>query len=180
MYYLQPSSQLIPQTMWKINEARSNKLDKDRIFTSKWNPRRVSEVIYSSFWFLEQSKSCFEIDTRSPPSNHQRSCNRYTTPQRTWDALIPLVARSEKPNEESTNRDRCSGEVPTRQEQRNKRENKPIQYLTRFDNLPTSLRQWRKRFIDSTINYNLFLTFKEFPRGFFQRNTIHEGSNPYL
>ena len=49
-------------------------------------------------------------------------------------------------NEKSTNRDRCSGEVPTQQEQRNKRESKPTQYLTRFDNLPMSSRQGRERF----------------------------------
>jgi len=89
-----------------------------------------------------------------------------------------------------SNGDRRAGGVPTRQEQRNKRENKPTQYLIRFDNLPTSSGHKRERereFIDSTINYRLFLAFKEFSREFsegfsreYQGDTIHERSNPYL
>ena len=66
------------------------------------------------------------------------------------------------------NGDRRSGKVPTRQEQRNKTENKPTQYLTRFDNLPSPRGKGDSDFIDSTINYNLFLSFKEFPRGIFR------------
>ena len=47
MYYLWPSSHF-PQSNTKANGVRSKKLDKDRIFTSKWNLRRVSETIYST------------------------------------------------------------------------------------------------------------------------------------
>jgi len=38
----------------------------------------------------------------------------------------------------------AAGEVPTRQEQRNNRESKPTQYLTRFDNLPMFSGQGRE------------------------------------
>ena len=65
------------------------------------------------------------------------------------------------------------------QEQRNKRESKPTQYLTRFDNLPTSSGKGERDFIDSTINYNLFFASRNFQEDF-QWDTIHEGSNPYL
>ena len=51
---------------------------------------------------------------------------------------------------------------PHNQEQRNKRESKPTQYLTRFDNLPMSQDKGERDFIDSTINYNLFLASRNF------------------
>ena len=38
------------------------------------------------------------------------------------------------------------GEVPTRQEQRNKKESKLTQYLTRLSNLPTSMGQGGEKF----------------------------------
>ena len=43
--------------------------------------------------------------------------------------------------------------------------NKPKQYLTRFGNLLMSSGQERD-FIDSTVNYNLFLTSRNFQRRF--------------
>ena len=48
MYYLRPSSQWFPQSNAKANGVRLNKLDKDRIFILRWNPRRVSKTIYST------------------------------------------------------------------------------------------------------------------------------------
>ena len=50
---------------------------------------------------------------------------------------------------------------------------KPTQYLTRFDNLPTYSGQGERDFIDSTINTRIYKRDT-------LRDTIHEGSNPYL
>ena len=67
----------------------------------------------------------------------------------------------------------AAGDVLTQQEQRNNRENKPTQYLTRFGNLPTSLGKGERDFIDSTINTS------EYQRDT-SRDTIHESFSPYL
>ena len=92
-------------------------------------------------------------------------------------SYVPVVAREATTSEEPN---RCSREVPQEeQEQRNMRESMPTQYLTKFDNLPTSSCKGESDFIDSTINYNLFLTLRNFQKDF-QWHTIHEGSNPYL
>jgi len=49
-----------------IREKKTAKLDKDRIFTSKWNPRSDSEAIYSSKSGPTSNPKCSsEIDTRS-------------------------------------------------------------------------------------------------------------------
>jgi len=78
-----------------------------------------------------------------------------------------------------SNGDERAREVPTHQEKRNKRENKPTQYLMRFDNLPTSSSKGERDFIDSTINYNLFLTLRNFQERF-SVEYFYEGSNTYL
>ena len=51
---------------------------------------------------------------------------------------------------------RCNREVP-HDIKNKKRERKQTQYLTRFDNLPTSSGQGRESFIDLTTNINLIL-----------------------
>ena len=56
---------------------------------------------------------------------------------------IVSVAREATANKKFINRDKYNGEALTRQEQKNKRESKPTQYLTKFDNLPTSSGQGR-------------------------------------
>ena len=66
------------------------------------------------------------------------------------------VAREATTIKKFTNTDRCSGEVPTRQKQRNKRESKSTQYLTRFSNLPTFSGQGERVFIES-INYRFLV-----------------------
>ena len=50
----------------------------------------------------------------------------------------------------------AAGDVPNTTRIDNNREKQSIKYLTRFGNVPTSSGQERD-FIDSTINYNLFL-----------------------
>ena len=53
------------------------------------------------------------------------------------------------------------------QEQRNKRESKPTQYLMRISNLPTSSRQGRERFYCFNNQLQLILFFKKFSREIF-------------
>ena len=77
MYYLQPSSQLISQTVWKTNGVRLNKLDKDRTFTSKWNPRRVSEAIYSSEFDFSSNPNTVLRSTHDP-TNSPNASSRLT------------------------------------------------------------------------------------------------------
>ena len=63
-------------------------------------------------------------------------------------------------SEESTNQAEtdAAGDVPNTTRTENNREKQSTQYLTRFGNVLTSSGQGRERdFIDSTINYNLFL-----------------------
>jgi len=88
MYYHQPSSQLIPQTMRKTNGVRSNKLDKNRIFTSKRNPRRVSEAVYSSK-FDSSSNPNVVLRSTHDPTNSPNAAPRATHDlrQTTTDAL---------------------------------------------------------------------------------------------
>ena len=54
---------------------------------------------------------------------------------------------------------------PHDKNKKSKRESKPTQYLMRFDNVPTSSGQERDS-VDSTINYNLFLTSRNFQKRF--------------
>ena len=68
MYYLQPSSQWFPQSNAKANGVRSL-IDKDMIFTSKWNPRRVFETIYST-----ESYSLNNVNVVLRSSNDPTNC----------------------------------------------------------------------------------------------------------
>ena len=146
------------KTMHKTNRVRSKKLDKDWVFTSKWNPMRVSEMIYSInlillaiqtlFWdrhmipqtVLTLLRDRHTISVKQPPmllkSTHDLTMN--------LNALIPIVAhRCNNQWEIPSNRERYTREVLKRQEQLNKSENQ-IEYLTRFGNLPTFSGQGRK------------------------------------
>ena len=100
MYFLQPSSQLIPQSNAEIMEL-DKKLDKDRIFTSTRNPRRVSEAI-CSFKLIPRAIYTLFLDRHTIPTplrdrhtisakQQLMSLNQQMIPRRTWDALIPLV-----------------------------------------------------------------------------------------
>ena len=68
-----------------------------------------------------------------------------------------------------------TGDVTNTTRIENNREKQSTQYLTRFDNVPTSSGKGEKIFIDSVINYNLFLLqgiYRKIFRGIF-RDTIH-------
>ena len=68
--------------------------------------------------------------------------------------LCTVALDWQQPMRNPSNRERCTGEVPKRQEQINKRESQ-TQYLTRFDNLPTSSGQGREILLIQVINYRL-------------------------
>ena len=74
-------------------------------------------------------------------------------------------------SEESTNQAETdvAGNVPNTIRTENNIEKQSTQYLTRFGNVPTSSGQGGERFIDSTINYNLFL-LQEISKGDFHRD----------
>ena len=113
MYYFQPSSQLIPQTMRKTNGVRSKKLDKDRFFTWEQNPRRVSKMIYSCELIPRAIQTLFwdryTISAKQPPMPLE-STHDPTTKLGCSDTTC--CACGATTNEESINRDRCSEKVP--------------------------------------------------------------------
>ena len=177
--------------MRKTNGVRSNKLDKDRIFISKRNPWRVSEAIYS-----------YKFDSSSNPNSVLRSIHDPTispnaAPRSTHvlrqiatDVLgidtrshdesgmlwYYLLRARQQPMRNPPIEIDTAEKYSQDQEQRNKRESKPTQYLTRFGNLPTSSGQGRELLIQQSITTRSLLQgiFKKD----FQWDTIHEGSNP--
>ena len=166
--------------MRKTNRVRSKKLDKDRIFTSRRNPRSVFEAIYS-FKFDSSSNPNAVLRSTHDPTNSPNAASRsmHDLRQTSTNALgidtrshddpgmlrYHLLHAGQQPTRNPPMRDRCSQRCTHTTKQRNNRESKPTQYLTRFDNLPTSSGQGRERdFIDSTINTSKYQrdTFGDF------------------
>ena len=159
MYYLWPS-QWFPQSNAKANGVRLNKLNKDRIFTLRWNPRRVSETIYST---KSDSLSNANAALRSThdPTNNSNAALRLTQDLRhiATNALGINTRFNDEPGmfwyhllharqQPARNPIDAAEKYPRIKRTINKRE----QYLARFVNLPTSSGQGRESFIDPTTN----------------------------
>ena len=165
------------------------KLDKDEIFTSKWNSKRVFKMIYSTKFDSSSNSNAVLRSTHDPTNSSnaaprstydlrqtatQCSWNQHTIPRRTWDALIPIIARKgQQLMRNSKQKEIDAAEKYPKNKNKETKGESQTQDLTRFDNLPMSSGQGRERFY--WFNNQLQVV----PLGF-QRDTIHEGSNPYL